>query len=337
MFNISHTISDIARLAGVSTATVSRALNTPEIVQAETRERIMDVIKKTNYVPNPLAKALSTGQSNLVGMLLPTLTNSVFAQMAEGCQHYFLQHNLNLVVISGQSYHEKELDVLKSIDQRQVKGFIISGSAFVDGSFEIIMDNIDVPAVILERMPTNCAYSSVYIDDEQGVIDVLKFYLANGHTHIAVVSGELNFVASQRRLLAIRNYLADNCLHNVRLSVEAARFADMESGRLALHRLMERADKPTAIICLNDIIALGALKGANELGIQVPADMEIIGFDNIPMTSYSTPALSTINSPNAEVGQRAARLLLEHIKNPQKKPEQIILPVELLHRESSRV
>ena len=257
--------------------------------------------------------------------------------MAEGCQHYFLQHNLNLVVISGQSYHEKELDILKNIDQRQVKGFIISGSAFVDGSFDTIMDNINVPAVILEHMPADPSYSSVYIDDEQGVTDALKHYLNNGHTHIAVISGELNFVASQRRLAAIRSYLAANCLHNVRLSVEAACFADMESGRLALHKLTEREDRPTAIICLNDIIALGALKGANELGIKVPAEMEIIGFDNIPMTSYSTPALSTINAPNAEVGERAAKLLMEQIKNPQKKPERIILPVKLLHRGSSRI
>lgn len=328
-------IRDIAREAGVSTATVSRVLNQPECVSPETREKVLQVIQRANYVPNPLAKALSTGQTNLVAMVLPTLTNAVFAQMAEGCQQYLSRHQLNLVVLMGQRLNQSELDVLKSIDQRQVKGFIVSGSAFIEKAYGPILDQLKVPAVVIENLPEKGRFSSVYANDIQGFRDVTARFVDRGHRDIGVITGEVDFLDTHRRLQAIRDYLEDHYRHDVRLSVESARYASIDSGREALSRLLQRPKPPTAVVCLNDLLALGALRGARDADIAVPNSLEIVGYDDIPMASFYSPSLSTVRSPNVELGREAARLLLRQIDNPQDPPEDVLLPVELVIRESS--
>ncbi len=332
VFVIALTIKQIAHMAGVSKATVSRAINQPHVVQKETRENIMAIIAKHHYVPSPLAKALSTGQSNLVGMFLPTLTNSVFAQMAEGCQQIFTEHGFNLMVFSDQAKGNPELSILDNIDQRQIRGLIIFGSDFKATKLLDVIEKLSVPTVMLEKMVTDLGCSSVYIDDEQGMRDALDYYLERGHQHIAVISGELELLTSKRRISAIQDTLQNPLWQHISLAIEEAQFSEMESGRLALHRLMRSSLPPTAILCLNDLLALGALKGTHELGLSLPQDLELIGFDDIPMSRYTTPTLSTLKSPNIEVGRKAATLLWQHIDDSQKKPEHLLLPVTLVHR-----
>ncbi len=332
---MSMKIRDIAREAGVSTATVSRVLNQPDRVLPETRENVLRVIRQANYVPNPLAKALSTGQTNLVAMVLPTLTNSVFAQMAEGCQEYLSSHQLNLVVLMGQRLNQNELDVLRSIDQRQVKGFIVSGSAFIEKAYGPILDQLRVPAVVIENLPEKGPFSCVYADDIQGFRDVTARFVDQGHRDIGVITGEVDFLDTHRRLQAIRDYLEDHYRHDVRLSVESAHYANIDSGRVAMAKLLGRPKPPTAVICLNDLLAFGALRGAGEAGLRVPKDLEITGYDDIPMASFSSPSLSTVRSPNVALGREAARLLLQQIDHPENPPEEVLLPVELVIRESS--
>lgn len=329
-------IRDIARAAGVSTATVSRALNEPDRVLPETREKVLRVIEEAGYVPNPLAKALSTGQTNLVAMILPTLTNSVFAQMAEGCQDHLSRHHLNLVTLMGLRADQNELDVLRSIDQRLVQGFVISGSAFVEEAYKPILDQLKVPAVVIGKLAEESRFSCVHADDEQGFRDIMAYCVAQGHQRIGVITGETAFLDTQRRLRAIRSFLEESEGNGVRLSVESARFATIDSGRTALQRLCGRPDPPSAVICLNDLLAFGALRGAREAGLRVPEDLSVVGYDDIPTASFSSPALSTIRAPNRELGAEAARLLLRKIARPDDPPESVLLPVELIIRESSR-
>jgi len=326
-------IRDIARAAGVSTATVSRALNQPHLVQPETRKRILEVIEEAHYVPNPLAKALSTGQTNLVGMVLPTLTNPVFAQMAEGCQQELGLHQLNLVTLMGQRDNQNELDVLRSMDQRQLKGFIISGSAFTMDNYREILDSLQIPAVIMENLPEPAGHPCVYCDDSQGFRNLARRLLEAGHRHLGVISGQPGFLDTRRRLAALDQELGPESA-DIRVTRETATYGSLESGRRAMERLLKLSSPPTAVICLNDLLALGALRAAWEMNVSVPGQVSVTGYDDIPMAAYSSPALTTIHAPNLELGRQAARMLLKRLETPTESTAPVILPVELMVRQS---
>lgn len=333
--SISFKIRDIAREAGVSTATVSRALNTPDLVLPETREKIFAVINHVNYVPNPLAKALSTGRTNIIAMVLPTMENAVFAMIAEGCQRYLVQINLNLVVITGNRYARKELDILQSVDQRLIKGIIISGSAFTKANHKKILANLKVPSVIIENLP-NPKYNTIYIDDINGFEKITDYFIQQGHRRIGLIAGEPSFIVTQRRFAAVQNYLENRYRGMVELVRVSALFSSIQSGMKAMHTLFDMSDPPTAVMCMNDLLAIGALRAARERAMRVPDDVSIMGFDDIPIARYYSPTLSTVQCPNLELGEQAARLLVKQIDNPGTSRENILLPVTLQIRESTR-
>lgn len=302
-------------------------------MKQETREIIQAIIKEHGYVPNPVAQALSTGQSKSIGMFLPSLTNTVFAQMAEGCQSELLKHNLNLMIIPTKNYSLQTPNILLQMDQRQVQGYIISGGDFVKETFRNYLEELLVPAIIVEKLPFIINSSSIYIDDEQGTRDALDYFISRKHKNIALISGEPQYITAQRRLNAVTEHLAGKA---IRLTVENAHFDNLESGRLALNHLMQIEPRPTALLCMNDILALGAIKECSDLGIKIPEELEVIGFDNIPMASFSTPTLSTIHASNTQVGIAAAKMLLNQINNPQTPISHKTLPVRLIHRGSTR-
>lgn len=327
-------IKQIAKKAGVSVATVSRALNIPEKVLPETREKILAIIEEFGYVPNPIAKALSTGETNLIALIIPTLDNSFFAQIAEGCQMYLLAKGYNLIIICSDKYKEHELGILKSIDQRQFKGIIISGSGLYVDEYEEVLKQVSISKVLIESLPRETDISSVFVDDAKGIEAALLHFLEAGHERIAVVTGETNLIPTKRRLMVLKNYLKEK-LVNYEVPIIEAHYSSLISGSTALKELLLNKQKPTAILAFNDILAFGVIKAAHELGIKIPEDLSVIGFDDIPMASFSVPALSTVYSPNEELGEEAAKLLLSIIDEHEEDIKNILLPVKLVLREST--
>jgi DNA-binding LacI/PurR family transcriptional regulator len=331
---MSINIKQIAKISGVSVATVSRVLNKPESVLPETREKILAVIKEVGYAPNPLAKAFSTGETNLIALIVPTLDNSFFAQLAEGCQTYLLSKGYNLIIICSDKYEEHELGILKSIDQRQFRGVMVSGSGLYEDGYEDILKQFKCPMIVIENLAHNYSFSTIFVNDISGIEAALNHFLQTGHRNIAAVTGEMKLLTTQRRLSFLKDYLSKK-LPDYEVPVVSAKYSSLYSGKMILKELLLARPKPTAIFAFNDVIALGIIKEAMELGIKIPEELSIIGFDNIPVSSYFTPALSTVNSPSEELGKEAAKLLLDKIDNNEQHIRNILLPVELILREST--
>lgn len=327
-------IKKIAEASSVSVATVSRVLNNPEKVLPKTRQKVLHIIEKFEYVPNPLAKALATGGTNLIAMIIPTLNNSFFAKQAEGCQVYLLGKGYNLVIICSDKYSEHEIGILKSIDQRQFKGMIIAGSGIYESEYPKIIKQVNIPLVIIEDLPNNYSVSSVFNNDMMGVKAAIDHLVKTGHARIAAVTGESNFIATKRRLRYLQSYLQEK-FPGYELPVVTAEYSSPSTGRNALETLMNTDPRPTAVLAFNDMIALGLIKASYEIGIRIPEELSVIGFDDIPMASFSKPSLSTVYSPSEDLGKEAAKLLLDQIDNQDTSVKNILIPVKLILREST--
>lgn len=327
-------IKALAAKAGVSVATVSRALNRPEMVQPATREKILALVKELGYAPNPLAQGLSTGKTNLIALVVPTLNNSYFGQLADGCQRYLIQAGYNLVIFSSQEYEQRELTVLSSMEQRRFDGLLLSGSGFFPNEYRSILDLVKIPVVLIEHLPEVTDISSVYIDDAAGTAMAIRHLLNQGHSQIGVIAGNQKILTTTRRLQAVKATLRQNRLPLANLKIAYGEFDSLESGAGAMQKLLKGPSAPTAVFAFNDVLAIGALKAALQAGLRVPQDLAVIGFDDIPMAAYCTPALSTIHSPSLDLGQQAARLLLERINNEAAPLTKMLLPIELVIRET---
>jgi len=328
-------MKSIAAQAGVSVATVSRALNRPEMVHPATREKILAIVEDLNYAPNRFAQGLSTGKTKLVALVVPTLNNSFFGQLADGCQSYLVAEGYDLIIYSYEEFGHKDLGIIQNIDQRMIEGLILSGSGFYLDTYQEILNKIKIPVVLVENSPETIGISSVYIDDIAGMTMATQYLINQGHKQIGIIAGPEKMLTTDRRIKAVKNVFKDYHLNLNEKYVVFGEYASLESGATALHKLMKNRKPPTAILAFNDILAIGALKAAIQLGLVIPKDLAVIGFDDIPMAAYCSPALSTIYSPSLELGKHAARLLLEKLTDADAPIKKMLLPVELILRETT--
>ncbi|MGI9952646.1 LacI family DNA-binding transcriptional regulator [Moorellaceae bacterium AZ2] len=324
----------IASKAGVSVATVSRTLNRPEMVRPATREKVLAVVRSLGYSPNPFAQGLATGKTKLIALVVPTLNNSFFGQLAEGCQKFLIPNGYNLVIFISEDYAEKERSLIGNLDQRRIDGLILSGSGFLPHDYPYILEQIKIPTVLVEHLPTDPRFTSVYIDDQAGATMAVQYLINRGHRRIGVIAGHPSMLATTRRLRAVKSILQEHNLPFTKGQIVYGDYASLESGACAMDALIKSSTRPTAVFAFNDVLAIGALKAAQRAGLRVPEDVAIIGFDDIPVAAYCSPGLSTIHSPSLELGRQAAKLLLERLGQDNVPVKKVLLPVELVLRES---
>lgn len=325
-------IREIAKLANVSVATVSRSINQPEKVSPETRERIMKVIHKMDYVPNPSAQSLSTGQTWTIACIVPTLRNEFFNQLVEGSQKVLGNANYKVLIYSTNN----DPGCLDKLDQRGIDGMIISGSDFTKDVRNYLL-SVKVPYVIIEnveQLQLKPQPASVYIEDYDGVQMALRYLYAEGNRSFGVVAGGDASLITERRMQAVTDFFGQHpdCIHQV----VQADYAIPEQSSLATLELLRSEERPTAIFAFNDMMAAGVMRSLLQEGIKVPDEMEVMGFDDIPLASYFTPSLSTIAAPNRRLGEKAAELLLRQISEGETLSTCILYPVELRLRESTK-
>ncbi|KUO49410.1 MAG: hypothetical protein APF76_08540 [Desulfitibacter sp. BRH_c19] len=327
-------IKKIAEQAKVSIATVSRVLNHPDLVHPDTKNRIMKIIKELDYAPNPFAQGLTTGKAFTAILIVPTIRNPVFGQIAEGCEDIFLENGYDLMIQSTQGSLCKQKLILNKLLKRRIDGVILAGSGLFHSDYLEMLKKLHIPVVAVEYLPSQQEYSYVYIDDVAGTRLAFEHIINQGHKNIALITGNKQLFATHRRLKEAKRMLNEAGIKLKHTHSKLGSYDTIESGFEALQELVQLKPKPTAIYAFNDIMAIGAIKAINQLGLKAPDDIAIIGFDNIPMAQFCTPSLTTIHSPSFEMGQHAARLLLENMQNkivPQKK---MLLPVELIVRDS---
>ena len=328
-------IREIAKLAGVSVATVSRSINQPEKVSPDTRQRILETIQELGYVPNPSAQSLSTGLTRTIACVVPALHNEFFSQLVEGCQKVLMASNYRLLVYSlnnAPNGHNKP-------DQRSVDGMVVYISDFTSSQeVQDYLQGVQVPYVLIgnpEPLQLNKPPLLVYLEDYEGMQMALRYLYAEGNRRFGILAAAGRSLASNRRVQAVRDFFAQHT--DASYHIEMVDYGEQLAQSLeGTRRLLALDQPPTAMVTFNDMMAFGAMRCLHSAGVRIPDEMELIGFDDIPLSSYITPALSTVAAPNRKLGEKAAELLLRCLSSGNDFAQCILYPVELRLRETTK-
>ncbi|BCL62265.1 DNA-binding transcriptional regulator CytR [Desulfomarina profundi] len=331
--DIMSTILDVAKLAGVSTATVSRVINSPEAVREETRDKVTEAMKLCKYKYNALARGFVTKQSNTIGLIIPTINNPVFAESTRGVQDYADRNNIQVLLGNTYYQYKQEEKLVETFREKQVDGLIITTTNPRGAVLKTLVDE-EIPFVLLYSTVKKGPMTVVGVDNFRGGYRATEHLVKLGHRRIGMVAGR--FSISDRSFHRWHGYR--QCLKNNKISYDKALLIQTDysltGGRDAVKKLLSLKDPPTAFFCSNDFLALGAMKGARELGLQLPRDLSIVGFDDIRIASYVIPELTTIRQPAYDIGKLGADLLFQRIGGCMK-PVHRMLDLSLIVREST--
>ncbi|NMI03601.1 LacI family transcriptional regulator [Paenibacillus sp. SZ31] len=321
------TIKDVAQLAGVSVATVSRVINDRGYVHADTRKKVEEAVKALNFSPNEVARSLYKRKSKLIGLLLPDITNPYFPQLARGVEDRMQEQDYRLIFGNSDEDERKEQDYIQTFIQNNVVG-VISSTNYPHSS---IYEKLKIPVVFLDR--TSLDRPSVYADGREGGRLAAREIINRGSRRITVMQGPSQIRPAQDRFEGAIEIIRDAGLdYHV---IQTTSFSFNEAGVWAEELFRKYADTD-GVIASNDIAAMAVLHEASRIGRKVPDDVQVIGFDDIPMSSLLSPALSTIRQPAYEMGREAAGLLIQLVEQAAVENKNIQLPVSFIERGTTR-
>lgn len=328
------TIKDVARVAGVSVATVSRALNGHANVTEQTRAHVMGVVAQLRFVPSSAAQSMITRRTHTVGALLPDLHGEYFSELIRGIDLAARARGLHLLVSSSHGDAAEAAAALRAMNGR-VDGLLVM-SPHVNADF--LWGNVsdELPAVLMNTRVEQGRHSSFAVDNHVGAYAMVRHLTERGHRHIAFIAGpESNFEA-QERLRGYRDAIAD-LLPGAGKQVLQGDFTQ-ESGFRAGSQIVALSRRPTAVFASNDMMAIGCLSALNEAGLQVPQDIALGGFDDIPISRYVNPPLTTVRARITELGGLALDRLASAIEEPGHiVPQHQTLRADLIVRQSTGV
>ena len=328
------TIKKVAELAGVSSTTVSHIINETRPVSEELRTRVKDAMSQLGYRPNRLARSLRRGQTKTLGMIVPDSNNPFFAEIARGVEDASFNHGYSVILCNSEADPEKERLYTELLIEKQIDGLLfvaagISGDDLVD-----LLQHSSVPVVVTDREISGGNADSMGIDNLAGGRMATHYLLDLDHRRIACLGGPWNDTPSGLRVAGYQQALAER---GVAVKPELLVRGDWgcESGRQCAVELLQLNSRPTAIFACNDMMAIGVLRGAYELGIAVPDELSVIGFDDISLASFVTPTLTTVNQPKYVTGIAAVDILLRRIADRDRPTLRQEFPLELVVREST--
>jgi DNA-binding LacI/PurR family transcriptional regulator len=335
---MSMTISDIAKMAGVSRATVSGVLNNNPNVGKKTKLRVLAIIEKYNYKPNEVARALARRQTGLIGLLVKDISNPLYSQIALGVEDACGKEGYSVIMGNSQKDHDRQIANIGLLKRRRVDGLIIFPlQKGVDHSHIRELKKEAYPFVLLAEIP-GIEADLVRADDENGAFEATRHLIQIGRRNIACVTGPVSAMASDRRLDGYQNALVQA---NIKLRSEYVIRGGWryEHGYHAGKKVIRMKTLPEGVLCYNDSVAIGLIRALVEHGCRIPDDVAVIGFDGAPVTSFLQTALTTVAQPAQEIGVKAAELLLKRITNKDDNviPEKIFLETKLIVRETCGV
>ncbi|KGQ46450.1 substrate-binding domain-containing protein [Gallibacterium anatis] len=325
------TMKDIARIAKVSTSTVSHVINNTRYVSDEIREKIMKVVNELNYTPSAVARSLKVKETKTLGMLVTATSNPFFAEVVSGVEQYCNQHHYNLIISSIDGNEQRLQQNIQTLIQKQVDGLLLMYSDTRHAMVEQL--NLNLPIVVMDWWPTELNADKIYENSEFGAYLATKTLIEQGHKNIAIITGKLDKSLAHNRLLGYQKALQDAHLPiNPDWIIES--HFDFEGGVEGMKKLLQITPRPTAVFACSDTIAVGVYQVAWQQGLRIPQDISVIGYDNIMLAQYLTPPLTTIHQPKAELGKLAVETLLERIKSPDLKYKTTMLQPQLIWRAS---
>lgn len=327
------TIKDIARIAGVSPSTVSRALNDSPLINEETKARIRRIAEELGYERNELARGLVKGTSGALGLVVPDITNPFFAEIARGVSDVAHTEGFGVLLCTTEENLTREAQYLRFLRRKRVDGLILCTVTADDPNLMELFRSA-VPFVLVSRLVRGLDVPFVVGDDKMGGRLAVEHLIGLGHKRIGFIGGPPNVQSSQDRMEAYREVLQD---HGLLYRPQWATFADFTqaAGRKAAHALLRRRPRPTAIFAANDVIALGVLEAAEELGFSIPGDLSVVGYDDISYAALPRIQLTTVAQPAYEMGRIAAEYLLSIFNGKAKEKLQHILHPRLVIRKTT--
>jgi len=329
------TIVDVARDAGVSYATVSRVINNKNSILPDKRARVLASMQRLGYVPNLHARKLAGGRSHVVGLVLHDVWSSYVLEILRGIDEELAASQYDLMLYTSRQRPSTESQYVAALAQGLADGLLL----LLPRGLETYLPRLHqqhFPFVLIDHEGIEGGGPSVGATNYQGAYDATRYLLQLGHRRIGFITGNLALGAARDRLEGYRAAVVD---HGLDLDPGFIQEGDFfrPLGYARAQQLLSREPRPTAIFASNDVSAVGVLEAARERGLQVPGDLSIMGFDDIPQATYLHPPLTTVRQPLEEMGRVAARLLLARIRNPRHAPERIELPTELVVRASCAV
>jgi DNA-binding LacI/PurR family transcriptional regulator len=333
-------IKAVAKHANVSTATVSRTINGSDKVSPETAERVHKSIAALNFIPNTHARALGSGRSSLLGLIISDITNPFFPELVKAFEDIAIKQGQEVLVANTNYDPHRTTHCVTRMLQRKVDGVAIMTSEMDEHLTDFLRSQI--PVVFLDTGIPALGISCIHIDYSTGVEMAMSHLIALGHKRIAFLSGPMRLKSARTRLRAFKESSARNQL-NVAPEMVAEGNHQPDGGYKAMLRILsvKPEDRPTAVLASNDLTAIGALGAIAEYGLRVPEDISIIGFDDIQLTAYTSPPLTTIRLPHGAIAKAAIHALLGVHRANGKKPTQgeqhIIQPTIVLRKSTGPV
>ena len=302
-------IKDVARLAGVSTATVSRSLNEPRKVNQVTLANVRNAVDQLGYTPHFGGRALASNRSNTIGALIPTMDNAIFARGLQSLQETLAEAGVTLLIATSGYDPLREYEQIQTLLSRGVDGLLLIGTARPEKTYALLNQQ-NVPVVIAWSYQDHSNHVCVGFDNTAAAADLTNCVLDCGHRRIAMIAGvSRGNDRAADRIKGVRQSLKARGLHLADTHLIEAPY-NIEDAALAMEGLMRLQDRPTAVICGNDVLAAGALMQAKQLGVAVPDDVSVVGFDDIDLAAVTDPPLTTMHVPHRRMGKAAADVLL---------------------------
>jgi LacI family transcriptional regulator len=326
-------IQQVAKLANVSTATVSRVLNASSKVRPATAERVQRIIDELHYVPNTSARSLRVGRSRLLGLIVSDINNPFFPELIDAFESQARTCGID-VIFTHTNYDSLRLEhCLQRLVERNVDGIAVCTSETNRAAFEFAAKR-KMPLVLMNQEGNRTEFANIQVDHNTGAEQAIRHLHELGHRSIGFISGPRDFDSTRDRYRAFLR-----AMKRCELQVDPAWIMEgdlhLQSGHEAMHRLLALPKRPTAILSTNDMMAVGALQAAHAAGVAVPEQMSMVGFDNLPVCEMVTPPLTSVDIPRRDIAAAAFSALMQAAEDPAAKPSRAMVKTQLVVRGST--
>ena len=325
------TMADVARLARVSTATVSHVLNGTRPVNATTVEAVREAIRRTGYTPNSVARSLARASSHTIGVAVSVITNHYFSDVVGAVEAACSRQNFMMFLSDTHDDPEQQFRVVQELHQRRVDGIILAATQDSGEILSYLKSN-QVATVLIDRLVSD-QFDQVGVENVEATITLVRHLLGHGHRRIGFIAGKHGVATSAERLDGYAQAIRLAGLAETSDLIECGE-STLEGARQAVHRLLAARRPPTAIVTGNNLMTVGALRALREAGLRVPQDLSLVGFDNFDWAEFATPPLTLMAQPAAELGRVAVDLLMRRLRDPSAPRTTLRLSPELIVRAS---
>jgi len=327
-------IRDVAKTAGVSVSTVSHVINQTRFVSPDTQAKVNTAMQALNYKPNRLASSLrrKDKRTHTLGLLIPDSANPFFAEVLRGVEDACFYAGYNVFLCNSDNDPQKESNYIDALLGKQIDAIILVSAGTYGDSLALLASS-KIPSILVDREVSGAKTDRVLVDNETGGYQATEYLIGLGHTRIGCIAGPSPLTPSAARVQGYHMALSEN---HLALQDDLIIMGDFsaQSGSEAARKLLDLTEPPTAIFACNDMMAVGALHAVDKAGACIPADISIVGFDDIPLTSFTIPPLTTISQPGQEMGNLAAVMVIDRINNPNLPTRHETLSTSLVIRDS---